>query len=79
MDKIDIPLKKDVQINPNSHLHYASSVGVGEDNDEIRLIFVNKKLVTNNGEIELVNESDLQVILNKNAAKGLKELLNNYL
>ena len=79
MDKIDIPIKKGVKINPNSELHYASSVGVGEDNDEIRLIFVNKKLVNNNEEIELINESNLQVILSKNAAIGLKELLTNYL
>ena len=79
MDKIDIPIKKGVKINPNSELHYASSVGVGEDNDEIRLIFVNKKLVNNEDDIELVNESNLQVILNRNAAIGLKELLCKYL
>lgn len=79
MDKMDIPVKKGVKINPNSELYYASSVGVGEDNDEIRLIFVNKKLVNNNEEIELINESNLQVILSKNAAIGLKELLSNHL
>ena len=79
MDKIDIPIKKGVRINPNRDIHYASSVGVGEDNDEIRLIFVNKKLVNNEDDIELVNESNLQVILNRNAAIGLKELLCKYL
>lgn len=79
MDKIDIPIKKGVRINPNCEIHYASSVGVGEDNDDIRLIFVNKKLVNNEDDIELVNESNLQVILNRNAAIGLKELLCKYL
>ena len=39
MDKMDNPVKKGVKINTNSELYYASSVGVGEDNDEIRLIF----------------------------------------
>ena len=73
------PIKKGVRINPNCDIHYASSVGVGEDNDEIRLIFVNKKLVNNEDDIELVNESNLQVILNRNAAIGLKELLCKYL
>ena len=67
------------KINPNSQLLYASSVGVGEDNDEIRLIFVNKKLVNGEDKIEMVNESNLQVILNRNAAIGLKDLLNQYL
>ena len=75
----DIPIKKGVKINPNSQLLYASSVGVGEDNDEIRLIFVNKKLVNGEDKIEMVNESNLQVILNRNAAIGLKDLLNQYL
>ena len=75
----DIPFKKGVKINPDSQLVYASSVGVGEDNDEIRLIFVNKKLVNNDEDIEMINESNLQVILNKKAAKGLKDLLNQYL
>ncbi len=79
LDIKDIPIKKGVRINPNSQLLYASSVGVGEDNDEIRLIFVNKKLVNNEDKIEMVNESNLQVILNKNAAIGLKDLLNQYL
>ena len=79
MDKIDIPIKKGVRINPNSDIHEAPTVGVGEDNDEIRSIFVNKKLVNNEDDIELVNESNLQVILNRNAAIGLKELLCKYL
>ncbi|WP_298535276.1 hypothetical protein [uncultured Methanobrevibacter sp.] len=79
MEIKDIPIKKGVKINPNSQLLYASSVGVGEDNDEIRLIFVNKKLVNGEDKIEMVNESNLQVILNRNAAIGLKDLLNQYL
>lgn len=79
LDIKDIPIKKGVKINPNSQLLYASSVGVGEDNEEIRLIFVNKKLVNDGEKIEMVNESNLQVILNKNAAIGLKDLLNHYL
>lgn len=79
LDIKDIPIKKGVKINPNSQLLYASSVGVGEDNEEIRLIFVNKKLVSDGEKIEMVNESNLQVILNKNAAIGLKDLLNHYL
>ena len=79
MEIKDIPIKKGVKINPNSQLLYASAVGVGEDNDEIRLIFVNKKLVNGEDKIEMVNESNLQVILNRNAAIGLKDLLNQYL
>ena len=38
MDKIDIPIKKGVRINPNCDIHYASSVGVGEDNVHVGII-----------------------------------------
>ena len=79
MDSKNIPIKDGVIINPDSQVVYASSVGLGEDNDEMRLIFVNKKLLNDGEDIILVNESNLQVILNKNAAKGLKELLEDYL
>ena len=75
----NIPISKDLIINPESTIKYASSVGVGEDGNEIRLIIINKRLINKNDELEMINESDLQVILNRNTAIELKNILNQYL
>ena len=66
-------------IDPDSEIIYASSVGVGADDDEIRLILFNKRLTSDGGNIEVVNESDTQIILNKTTALKLKELLEQHL
>ena len=66
-------------IDPDSEIIYASSVGVGADDDEIRLILFNKRLTSDGGNIEVINESDTQIILNKTTALKLKELLEQQL
>ena len=66
-------------IDPDSEIIYASSVGVGADDDEIRLILFNKRLTSDGKNIEVVNESDTQIILNKTTALKLKELLEQHL
>ena len=66
-------------IDPDSEIIYASSVGVGADDDEIRLILFNKRLTSDGENIEVVNESDTQIILNKTTALKLKELLEQHL
>ena len=43
-------------IDPDSELIYASSIGVGADNEEIRLIIFNKRLTSDGENIELINE-----------------------
>ena len=58
---------------------YASSVGVGADNEEVRLILFNKRLISDGENIEIINESDTQIILNKATAFKLKELLDEHL
>ena len=49
MKNENIPVKKNMIIDPDSEIIYASSVGVGADDDEIRLILFNKRL-TSDGE-----------------------------
>ena len=66
-------------IDPDSEIIYASSVGVGADDDEIRLILFNKRLTSDGENIEVVKESDTQIILNKTTALKLKELLEQHL
>ena len=78
MKNENISVKKGISINPNSQLAYASSVGLGEDENEIRLIFINKRLVEEDDELRLINESNLQVVLNKKTGKELKDLLDYY-
>ena len=73
---------ENIQINNNmiicsdSDLIYASSVGVGADDGEIRLILFNKRLISEGDNIELINESDTQIILNRATAFKLKKLLD---
>lgn len=79
MKNENIPVNKNMIIDPNSEIIYASSVGVGADDDEIRLILFNKRLTSDGGNIEVINESDTQIILNKTTALKLKELLEQHL
>ncbi|AMK15576.1 hypothetical protein [Methanobrevibacter olleyae] len=78
MNLEEIPINNNLIIKPDSEVLYASSVGIGEDKNEIRLILINKKLVNNKNDLELINESNLQIILNKKTAKDLKNLLDDY-
>ena len=79
MKNENIPVNKNMIIDPDSEIIYASSVGVGADDDEIRLILFNKRLTSDGKNIEVVNESDTQIILNKTTALKLKELLEQHL
>jgi hypothetical protein len=79
MKNENIPVNKNMIIDPDSEIIYASSVGVGADDDEIRLILFNKRLTSDGENIEVVNESDTQIILNKTTALKLKELLEHHL
>ena len=79
MKKGDIAINKNMIIDSDSELIYASSVGVGADNEEVRLILFNKRLISDGENIEIINESDTQIILNKTVAFKLKELLDEHL
>lgn len=79
MKNENIQVNKNMIIDPDSELIYASSVGVGADDEEIRLILFNKRLTSDGENIEILNESDTQIILNKSAAFKLKELLDQHL
>ena len=60
---------KEIQINSNinikneSEVIHASSLGVGGDDEEVRLIIVNNKLINKNDNFELISESDLQIVM----------------
>ena len=75
----NIQVNKNMIIDPDSELIYASSVGVGADDEEVRLILFNKRLSSDGEKIEIINESDTQIILNRTAAFKLKELLDQHL
>ena len=75
----NIQVNKNMIIDPDSELIYASSVGVGADDEEVRLILFNKRLTSDGEKIEIINESDTQIILNRTAAFKLKELLDQHL
>lgn len=79
MKNENIQVNKNMIIDPDSELIYASSVGVGADDEEVRLILFNKRLTSDGENIEILNESDTQIILNKSAAFKLKELLDQHL
>ena len=79
MKKGDIAINKNMIIDSDSELIYASSVGVGADNDEIRLILFNKRLTSDGEKLGIINESNTQIILNKKVAFKLKELLDEHL
>ena len=75
----DVGIKSKINIDNNSKVVYASSFGVGGNNEELRLIVVNNKLVNDGENIELINESDLQIVMNYSTAIKLNKLLNKYI
>ena len=75
----NIQINKNMILSPDSQLIYASSVGVGADDEEIRLILFNKRLTSEGENIEIINESNTQIILNRTTAFKLKELLDQHL
>ena len=79
MKNENIRVNKSIIINQDSDILYASSIGVGGDDEEVRLILFNKRLISNENKMEIINESDTQIILNKSGAVKLKELLIRYL
>ena len=79
MEDRDVDIKSRININDDSKVVYASSFGVGGNNEELRLIVINNKLVNDGDDIELINESDLQIVMNYNTAIKLNQLLNKYI
>lgn len=77
-DISDVPYEEMVKINIDSKVVYASSFGVGGSNDEIRILVCDKKLINDDDNFKLVNESELQIVMNKKTAKDLKNLLERY-
>lgn len=75
----NVDIKSKINIDDDSKVVYASSFGVGGNNEELRLIVVNNKLVNDGDDIELINESDLQIVMNYNTAIKLNKLLNKYI
>ncbi len=75
----NVDVKSKINIDDNSKVVYASSFGVGGNNEELRLIVINDKLVNNGEDVELINESDLQIVMNYNTAIKLNQLLNKYI
>lgn len=74
----NIPFDEEVRINRDSKVVHASSLGVGGGNDEIRIIICDKKLVNNEKGFKIINESDLQIVMDKKTANDLKRLLEQY-
>lgn len=74
----NIPYDEVVKIHKESKVAHASSVGVGGDNDNIRIIICDKKLVSDEEGFKLINESDLQIVMDKKTAIDLKNLLEQY-
>lgn len=77
-DVSDIPYDEIVKIDDDSKVVHASSFGVGGSNDEIRIIVCKKKLINEKDSFKLINESDLQITMNKETAIDLKNLLERY-
>ena len=77
-DVSDVPYDETVKINDCSKVVHASSFGVGGSDEEIRIIVCEKKLVNEGDSFRLINESDLQIIMNKETAIDLKNLLERY-
>ena len=78
--EFNVPTKENITINPKSKVVTTSHIGVGGDDNEIMIILVNKKLNNDeNGNLEIIHESDMQIILNKNTATELKNLLEKYI
>ena len=77
MEKVII--KKNMEIDPDSEIIYSSSVAVGGDEEEVRLILFNKRLASTEEGIEMITESDTQIVMNRSTAAKLKDLLSEYL
>lgn len=79
MSEKNVDVKSKIIIDDNSKVVYASSFGVGGNNEELRLIVIKDKLVNGDEDMELINESDLQIVMNYNTAMKLSMLLNKYI
>lgn len=77
-DIFDIPYDVGVKINEGSDVIHASSFGVGGSEDEIRIIVCDKKLINRDDKFKLINESNLQIVMDKKTAIDLKNLLERY-
>ena len=75
----NVIIKKNMEIDPDSEIIYSSSVAVGGDEEEVRLILFNKRLAFTEEGIEMITESDTQIVMNRSTAAKLKDLLSEYL
>ena len=75
----NVIIKKNMEIDPDSEIIYSSSVAVGGDEEEVRLILFNKRLASIEEGIEMITESDTQIVMNRSTAAKLKDLLSEYL
>lgn len=74
----EIQINSSINIKDESEVIHASSFGVGGDDEEVRLIIVNNKLINKNDNFELISESDLQIVMSPSTAIKLKDMLENY-
>ena len=79
MEDEKVNVKSKINIRQDSKTVHASSFGVGGNGEELRLIVINNKLVNDGDDLQLVNESDLQITMNYNTAIKLSQLLNKYI
>ena len=75
----NVIIKKNMEIDADSEIIYSSSVAVGGDEEEVRLILFNKRLASTEEGIEMITESDTQIVMNRSTAAKLKDLLSEYL
>jgi hypothetical protein len=75
----NVIIKKNMEIDPDSEIIYSSSVAVGGDEEEVRLILFNKRLASTEEGIEMITESDTQIVMNRSTAAKLKDFLSEYL
>jgi hypothetical protein len=75
----NVIIKKNMEIDSDSEIIYSSSVAVGGDEEEVRLILFNKRLASTEEGIEMITESDTQIVMNRSTAAKLKDLLSEYL
>ena len=75
----NVIIKKNMEKDPDSEIIYSSSVAVGGDEEEVRLILFNKRLASTEEGIEMITESDTQIVMNRSTAAKLKDLLSEYL
>lgn len=74
----EIQINSSINIKDESKVIHASSFGVEGDDEEVRLIIVNNKLINKNDNFELISESDLQIVMSPATAMKLKDMLENY-